>query len=72
MASKSITVSRPNFGHFTTDPEELAGMAERLFDALRRGIVAPTIDRRFPLAEAAAAHIRLESRQNIGAIVLVP
>jgi NADPH:quinone reductase-like Zn-dependent oxidoreductase/uncharacterized protein YndB with AHSA1/START domain len=72
MAAKSATVSRPNFGHYTSDPDELRGMAARLFDALRRGIIAPTIDRRLPLAEAPAAHRRLESRENIGAIVLTP
>src|SRR5262249_42852036 len=72
MASKSVTVSRPNFGHYTTDPAELDAMSARLFEALRRGIVTPVIDRRFPLAEAAAAHRRLEGRQNIGAVVLIP
>ena len=72
MAAKSITVSRPNFGHYTTDPEELRVMAARLFDALRQGVVTPTIDRRFSLAEAPAAHMRLERRENIGAIILVP
>jgi NADPH:quinone reductase-like Zn-dependent oxidoreductase len=72
MAGKSITVSRPNFGHYTTNPEELRARAARLFDALRRGVIAPAIDRRFPLAEAAEAHRRLEHRENIGAIVLLP
>lgn len=72
MASKSATISRPNFGHYTTDPDELRGRATRLFDAIRRGVIVPTIDSRFPLADAAAAHRRLENRENIGAIVLVP
>lgn len=72
FAAKSVTVSRPNFGHYTTDPEELRSMADRLFDALRRGVVAPTFDRRLGLEEAAAAHERLERGDNIGAIVLVP
>jgi hypothetical protein len=55
-----------------TDPEELRRMADRLFQALRRGDITPTIDSRFPLEQAAAAHQRLESRENIGAIVLMP
>ena len=29
MAAKSATISRPNFGHYTTDPEELPRMADR-------------------------------------------
>jgi NADPH:quinone reductase-like Zn-dependent oxidoreductase len=72
MAGKSITVSRPNFSHYTSDPNELRARAERLFEALRRGVVAATIDRRLPLADAAAAHRRLENRDNIGAIILIP
>jgi NADPH2:quinone reductase len=34
------------------------------------GTVKPVIDSTFPLAEAAAAHARLESSQHIGKIVL--
>jgi NADPH2:quinone reductase len=72
MAAKSATISRPNFGHYTTDPEGLRRMADRLFEALRRGDIAPTFDSRFPLDQAAEAHRRLEQRENVGAIVLVP
>ena len=72
MAAKSVTLSRPNFGHYTTDPAELGAMAGRLFDALRRGVVRATIDSRFPLVEAAAAHSRLENRESSGAIVMTP
>lgn len=72
FAAKSITVSRPNFGHYTTDPPELRAMADRLFNALRNGAVTATVDRRLRLDEAAAAHARLERGENIGAIVLIP
>ena len=72
MASKSATVSRPNFGHYTTDPDELRQSAGRLFAAIRHGILTPTIDRRMPLMDAALAHGRLEGRQNIGALILIP
>ena len=72
MAAKSATISRPNFGHYTSDPDELRQMADRLFQALRRGDIVSTIDCRLPLEQAAAAHRRLEGRENVGAIVLVP
>ena len=72
LVAKSATVSRPNFGHYTTDPAELQSMAARLFDALRRGIVTAIIDRVMPLSEAAEAHRRLEARETVGAIVLRP
>jgi NADPH:quinone reductase-like Zn-dependent oxidoreductase len=47
-------------------------MADRLFEALRRGDIAPIIDSRLPLDQAPAAHRRLEGRENVGSIVLVP
>jgi NADPH:quinone reductase-like Zn-dependent oxidoreductase len=72
FAAKSVTVSRPNFGHYTTDPQELRTMADRLFDALRQRVIAPTFDCRLPLQEASTAHTRLERGENIGAIVLIP
>lgn len=46
----------------------LEGEVWPLFEA---GRVAPVIDSTFPLAEAAAAHRRLESREHVGKIVLV-
>ena len=49
-----------------------AEMAERLFDALRRGILAPHIGGRFPLAAASEAHRLLEARSTIGALILLP
>ncbi len=35
-----------------------------------KGLLKPTLDQIFPLAEATAAHRRMESRQNFGKIVL--
>ncbi len=51
------------------------GNAKELQDALRpvfSGRVRPVIDRVLPMAEAAEAHRRLESRQAFGKIILVP
>jgi NADPH:quinone reductase-like Zn-dependent oxidoreductase len=72
LASKSATISRPNFGHYTDTPEKLAPLAEHLFEALRRGVIVPTIGGRFPLADAAEAHRRLESRETVGSLILLP
>ena len=72
LASKSATISRPNFGHYTDTPEKLAPLADHLFEALRRGIIVPTIGGRFPLAQAAEAHRRLESRETVGSLILFP
>lgn len=47
-------------------------MALRVFYAVRRGWVQPTVQRRIALSEAAEAHRALEARETIGATVLIP
>jgi NADPH:quinone reductase-like Zn-dependent oxidoreductase len=46
--------------------DELAEAARHFFD----GQFYPVIDKVFPLADAAAAHRRLEAREQFGKIVL--
>ncbi len=70
FASKSATISRPNYGHYTADPEELRAMAARLFTVLAAGTVQPLISTRLPLSAAAEAHARLEARATVGSTVL--
>jgi NADPH2:quinone reductase len=72
LTAQSATVSRPNFGHYTSDPVILGAMAARVFDALRDGTISPAIGARFPLGEAVRAHARLEAGETVGATVLVP
>ena len=54
----------------TTD--RVQAMVARHLDDVTAGALRVVIDRRFPLAEAAAAHAYLESRQAVGRVVLVP
>ena len=70
LASKSITVSRPNYAHYTDTPEKLAPHVERFFAALRRGIVRVEQPTHYALGQAADAHRDLESRRTTGALVL--
>lgn len=70
FASKSATISRPNYGHYTSEPEELRAMAARLFAVLAAGTVQPMIGARLPLSAAAEAHRRLEGRETVGSTVL--
>lgn len=72
FSSKSITVSRPNYGHFTDSQEKLAPHVNRFFAALRQGIVRIEAPRRYRLAHAADAHRDLESRRSTGSLVLIP
>jgi NADPH:quinone reductase-like Zn-dependent oxidoreductase len=72
FAAKSATVSRPNFGHYTDTPAQLAAVSGRLFQAIRTGVLRippPTV---MALRDAAEAHRALEARETTGAAVLVP
>lgn len=45
-------------------------LREKVWPLLDAGRIAPVIDSRFPLSEAAAAHARMESSAHIGKLVL--
>lgn len=47
-------------------------MVQRLIDEAARGELDVWIDKVFPLAEAAAAHTYIESRQAIGRVIMEP
>jgi len=72
FVGKSARVSRPNFGHYTGMPADVRAITDRLFDALRRGILKVEIGQRFPLSDAADAHRALEARRTIGSSILLP
>jgi len=72
FVGKSARVSRPNFGHYTGAPAEVRAITDRLFDALRRGILSIEIGQRYALRDAAEAHRALEARQTVGSTVLIP
>ncbi|MGF1611815.1 MAG: SRPBCC family protein [Kiloniellales bacterium] len=72
LAGKSVTLSRPNFGHYTDTPEKVRSITDRLFAALRAGLLRVEIGQRFPLRQAADAQRALEARQTIGSTILLP
>jgi NADPH2:quinone reductase len=47
-------------------------MIGELVDDVGAGRLRVVVDRTFPLADAAAAHAFIESRQAVGRVVLVP
>ena len=52
--------------------ERVHNMIQRLIEEAARGEIKVVIDRTFPLAEAAAAHAYIESRQAVGRVLLIP
>jgi NADPH2:quinone reductase len=69
---KSALLSRPNFGHYTGTASEVRSISDRLFDALRRGILHVEIGQRYALRDAAEAHRALEGRRTTGSTILLP
>ncbi len=72
LHSKSIVVTRPTLRSWIADPDEAAAAAAALFDVLASGKIETPIAAELPLAEAAEAHRRLESRTLTAPVVLVP
>jgi NADPH:quinone reductase len=72
LASRSVTLSRPNYGHYTDTAAKVKVQTERLFAALQSGILVAERPRPYALADAGAAHADLEGRRTTGALVLIP
>ena len=71
-AKGSLYVTRPTLMTYTASRIDLETSAQALFDVVGRGAVRITVNQTFPLAEAAAAHRALESRQTTGSTILMP
>jgi NADPH2:quinone reductase len=73
LASRgSLFFTRPTLFTYTASREDLLAGAADLFDAVRTGKVKIEVRQRYPLAQAAQAHIDLEARRTTGSTVLVP
>lgn len=72
LAQKSITLSRPNYGHYCDTPEKLRVQIDRLFAAIQSGMIKLSPPRRYRLADAQKAHADLEDRRTTGSLILVP
>lgn len=73
LASRnSLYITRPSLGAYAASRPELEAMAADLFDMVGSGKVKIDINQRFPLAEAAQAHIALEARRTTGSTILLP
>lgn len=71
-ARGSLYATRPTLFSYTATRADLESSAGALFDVVGSGAVRVTVNRTFPLAEAADAHRALESRQTTGSTVLLP
>ena len=68
----SLYITRPTLAHYVRNFEELAKRASELFEVITHGILAIKIHKKYPLAEAAQAHLDLASRNTSGKLLLIP
>lgn len=68
----SLFLTRPTLMAYTARREDLLATAADLFAALRSGAVKVRVEATWPLREAAAAHVAIESRKTTGSTVLLP
>jgi NADPH2:quinone reductase len=68
----SVYVTRPVLSHYTLTREELEWRANDVLNWVQSGAIEVRIERKYPLAEAAAAHQALEGRKTTGKLLLIP
>jgi NADPH2:quinone reductase len=71
-AGGSLFLTRPMLAHHVATRDELQWRAGELFGLIEQGQLEVRIDREFPLAEAADAHIYMQQRRTRGKVLLVP
>jgi NADPH2:quinone reductase len=71
-AKGSLYLTRPYIGHYTADRTELLERVKDVFKWMETGKLRVSIDKTFPLSEAAEAHRYLESRRSKGKVLLIP
>jgi len=68
----SLWVTRPAMVDYALPRPNMLKMADELFDLVLKGQIVSEPKQSFALADAAEAHRALESRQTVGATILVP
>ena len=71
-AKGSLWLTRPAMMHYIMPRAHMLEMAAEVFDMVLSGKIQSAPSQTFPLAAAADAHRALESRQTVGATVLLP
>ncbi len=72
LLNKNRGVFGLNLGHIWHEPEKVAEWVTVLMAGVQEGWISPHVDRAFPFEQIREAHAHLESRKNIGKVILVP
>jgi NADPH:quinone reductase-like Zn-dependent oxidoreductase len=72
LLGKNRGVFGLNLGHLWHEPEKIVEWVQVLMEGVNEGWIRPHVDRAFPFEQAGEAHRYIESRKNIGKVVLTP
>ena len=72
LLNKNKGVFGLNLGHMWHEGEKVAEWMRVILDGVKEGWVRPHVDKAFPFDQVGEAHTYIESRKNIGKVVLVP
>jgi NADPH:quinone reductase-like Zn-dependent oxidoreductase len=72
LLNKNRGVFGLNLGHIWHEPEKVTEWVEVILQGTDQGWIRPHVDKTFSFEEAGAAHSYMESRKNIGKVILVP
>lgn len=70
-ARGSLFITRPAYLHYMAEREQMVAAVEVLFQAIRDGIIEPSINYEYPLEDAVKAHRAIEGGTTTGASVLL-
>lgn len=70
LMNQNVGVFGVNLGTLGLPPERMRGWLAELLEGYRGGALRPVIGATFPLEQAADAHRLIESRRNLGKVVL--
>ena len=72
LMDKNRAVAGVNVGHLWEEQDMLIAEMQELLKLYAEGKIKPKIDAVFSFAQAAEAHARLTTRQNVGKVLLKP
>ena len=72
LLNKNRGVFGLNLGHMWHEPEKVTEWVQALMVGVSEGWIRPYVDKTFPFAHVREAHSYIESRKNLGKVVLVP
>lgn len=61
-----------NMLHYFQGPEHYKKISDGLMSLMEAKVINPVVDSTYPLEQAAKAHERIHSRQNMGKVLLIP